>query len=167
APVRPQLFGAQVADVRLAPLDQLLGVLVELREVVRGVVEPVTPVEAQPADVLLDGLDELFLFGGRVGVVEAEVAQAPVGFGGAEVDPDGLGVTDVQVAVGLGREAGVHPPAVPPRRPVGVDDLLDEMGWLLPWFCHRDRSLQASFSCSEWHYYTISLPFVARCITAK
>src|SRR5690606_24095689 len=86
----------------------------------------------------------------------------PVGFGGAEVDPDGLGVTDVQVAVGLGREAGVHPPAVPPRRPVGVDDLLDEMGWLLPWFCHRDRSLQASFSGRDWHHYTTSVPFGAR-----
>ena len=47
------------------------------------------------------------LFLGRVGVVEAQVALAAELVGEAEVQADGLGVADVQVAVGLGRKAGV------------------------------------------------------------
>src|SRR3546814_2794998 len=42
----------------------------------------------------------------RSGVVEAQVAQAAELGGDAEVQADRLGVADVQVAVGLGREAG-------------------------------------------------------------
>ena len=50
----------QVVDVGLALLDQLHGAVVELLEVVRGVVQLASvPVEAEPADVLLDRLDVL------------------------------------------------------------------------------------------------------------
>ena len=80
--------------------------LVELGEVVGGVAEPL-PVEAQPADVGHDGIDVLLLFFFRVGVVEAQVGLAAELVGQAEVDADGLGVADVQVAVGLGRKAGL------------------------------------------------------------
>ena len=48
------------------------------------------------------------LFLARVGVVEAQVAQAAELLGDAEVQADRLGVADVQIAVRLGREAGVH-----------------------------------------------------------
>jgi hypothetical protein len=53
----------------------------------------------------LDGVDVLLLFLLGVGVVEAQVAGAAVGLRQAEVQADALGVADVQVAVGLGREA--------------------------------------------------------------
>src|SRR5213075_1345223 len=52
------------------------GPVVELVEVVGGVVEMVAPVEAEPADVLLDRVDVLLLFLDRVRVVEAQVAAA-------------------------------------------------------------------------------------------
>ena len=43
----------------------------------------------------------------RVGVVESQVGFAAELLSEAEVEADGLGVTDVEVAVGLGREAGL------------------------------------------------------------
>ena len=51
AAVFADLVGGQVVDVGLARPDQLDGPVVELLEVVRGVEEPVAPVEAEPADV--------------------------------------------------------------------------------------------------------------------
>src|SRR5690606_4445380 len=55
---------------------------------------------------LADGVDVFLLFLLGVGVVEAQVAHAAVLLRQLEVQPDALGVADVQVAVGLGREAG-------------------------------------------------------------
>ncbi len=43
-----------------------------------------------------------------VGVVEAQVAAAAELLGDAEVEADGLGVADVEVAVGLGGKARAH-----------------------------------------------------------
>ncbi len=80
--------------------------LVELAEVVGGVAEAL-PVEAEPAHVVLDGVDVLLLFFLGIGVVEAQVGFAAELVGEAEVDADGLGVADVEVAVGLGRKAGL------------------------------------------------------------
>ena len=62
-------------DVRLARLDQRLGDLVQPLEVVAGEALLV-PLEAEPADVVLDGLDVPDVLGGRVGVVEPQVAAA-------------------------------------------------------------------------------------------
>jgi hypothetical protein len=62
----------------------------------------VAPVIAQPADVFLDGVDIFLLFLDRIGVVEAQVAAAAEFLGDAEVQPDRLGVADMQVAVRLG-----------------------------------------------------------------
>ena len=64
-------------------------------------------VEAQPMDVLLDGVDVLRVLLGRVGVVHAKVADAAEFFRGAEVDGQGLAVADMEIAVGLRGEPGV------------------------------------------------------------
>ena len=78
--------------------------LVELAEVVGGVAEAL-PLEAEPAHVRLDGVDVLLLFLFGIGVVEAQVGLAAELVGESEVEADGLGVADVEVAVGLGRKA--------------------------------------------------------------
>ena len=107
----------QVVDVGLALPDQLHGPVVELLEVVRGVVEVLAPVEAEPAHVALDRVDVLDVLLGRVGVVEAQVAaRRRSSRGEAEVEADRLGVADVQVAVRLGREARDHATAESPAR---------------------------------------------------
>ena len=55
AAVGADLLGTQVADIGQALADQLDGEAVELLEIVGGEIEPVLPVEAQPAHVRLDG----------------------------------------------------------------------------------------------------------------
>ena len=108
AAVLAELVGRELADIGQTLLDQLDRELVGLLKIVRAVVEAVAPVEAQPVDVLLDRVDELGILLGGVGVVHAEVAQAAEMLGRAEVDRQRLAVADVQIAVRLGREAGVH-----------------------------------------------------------
>jgi len=78
------------------------------------------PVEAQPPDVTLDGIDEFLLLLHRIGVVEAQVA-APAEFRcDPEVQADRLGVPDMQVAVRFGRDrvttVCVRPASRPPGR---------------------------------------------------
>ena len=96
-------------------------------EVVRGEVEPVPPVEPEPLDILDDGLHVLVLLLHRVRVIEPQIAQSPVLLGDAEVEADGLRVSDVQVAVGLRREACVHSTFVFVGSVVLVDYLADEV----------------------------------------
>ena len=123
----PDLVGRQVVDVGLAGPDELDRPVVELLEVVGREVEVLAPIEAQPADVGLDGVDVLLLLLDRVGVVEPEVTAATEFDGDAEVEADRLGMPDVQVAVRFGRE---------PRddrldaavADVGGDDVADEVG---------------------------------------
>ena len=114
APVGLELLRGELAHVGQALADQLLRQLVVLLKVVRAVVEAVAPVEAQPVDVVLDGLDVFRILLRGVGVVHAKVADAAEALCGAEVDAQGLAVADVQVAVGLRREAGVHLHALVP-----------------------------------------------------
>ena len=106
AAVLADLVGVEVVDVGHALPDEVDGEFVELVEVVGGEVEVVAPVPAEPSDVLEDAVDELLFLPGGVGVVEAHVAAAAVLVGEAEVEAHGLGVADVEVAVGLRGEAG-------------------------------------------------------------
>ena len=121
------LLGRQVADVGLAVLDELLGPLVELIEIVGGVELAVLPVGAEPAHVLADGIDVLLLLLGGVGVVEAQVELAAVLLGEAVVEADRLGVADVQIAVRLRRKARMDAAAESAGPVVFLDDLLDEI----------------------------------------
>ncbi len=58
--------------------------------------------------VSLDGVDILLLFLLRIGVVEAQVGLAAKLVRKAEINADGLGVADVQIAVGLRRKARLN-----------------------------------------------------------
>ena len=121
-----------VVDIGEAALDQLLGPLVELVEVVGGIAF-LLPLEAQPLDVLLDGVHILDILLDGVGVVVAEVGLAAVLGRQAEVDAEGLGVAQVQVAVGLRREPGQdgrHLAALE----VVLDDLFQEIELLIVFF---------------------------------
>ena len=107
AAVLAHLVAGQVIDVCLALEDELLGVLIALVEVVAAVEDAAVGVGTQPVQVLDDAVDILLPFAGGVGVVEAEVELAAVLVCDGPVDIDRLGAADVQVAVGLRREAGV------------------------------------------------------------
>src|SRR4029453_17146905 len=73
---------------------------------VQGLAAMGLPRVAEPAHRVEDAIDVLLLLLLGVGVVEAHVADAAVLLRQAEVQPDALGMAHVQVAVGLGREAG-------------------------------------------------------------
>ena len=129
APGLADLVGGQVVHERPPGLHQLHRPVVQLLEVVRRVEQVLAPVEPQPADVGHDRVDVLLLLLDRVGVVEPEVAVAAELGRDAKVEGDRLGVADVEVAVGLGREPG-HGRADPAGGDVGGDDLADEVAAL-------------------------------------
>src|SRR6516165_6580462 len=70
------------------------------------------------------------------------MAPAAIFLGQTEIDPDRLGVTDMQVAVGFGRKAR-HYLDVAPRGDLGVDDVADEVAtpFRLGRFARHNRSL--------------------------
>jgi hypothetical protein len=81
----PELLRRLAVDVGLALADELLGPVVELLEVIGRVELVRPPVEAEPADVALDGLDVVDALGLGVRVVEPEVALSAVALGETEV----------------------------------------------------------------------------------
>ena len=121
------LVGRERVDVGDRLANQPLGEPVELFVVVRGVEFAPAPVEPQPPHIVLDRIDVLDVLLDRVGVVEAEVADATEIGGDPEVDADGLGVADVQVAIGLGRKPRDHAAAVLAGRDIRAHDLPKEV----------------------------------------
>ena len=95
-----------VVDVSQAFLYQKFSPLVKLFEIVGSIVL-LGPVEAQPVDVLLYGVDILGVLLDGVGVVEAQVGLAAVLLRQTKINAYRLGVADVQVAVGFRRETGL------------------------------------------------------------
>jgi len=78
----------------------MLGPGVELLEVVRCI-DNFVRFETEPADVLKNAVRVRGVFGLWIGVVKAELAHTIKLIGKAEVDADGFGVADMQIAVGL------------------------------------------------------------------
>ena len=119
----------------MAAADQVFGHVVQLVEVVAGIVQVfclLLPAETQPLDRIDDRVDVFLLFLFRIGVVEAQVAAAAVIAREAEIEADRLGMADVQVAVRLGREAGDHirqaVALIGAGLQVGLDDRAQEVG---------------------------------------
>ena len=124
APVLLELLRGELAHIGQPLLDEAHRQLIGLFKVVGAVEEPVPPVEAQPVDVLFDGVHKLGILLGRVGVVHAQVADAAELLGRAEVDDQRLAVADVEIAVGLGRKTGMNLHAG--KAPAGGDVLRDK-----------------------------------------
>lgn len=95
-----------VAHVCAVLLDELLGQLVQLVEVVAAVGD-LPRLKAQPLDDIQDTCEILLLLLLWVRIIIAQVALALVVLREAKVDRDRFAVSDVQVAVGLGWESRV------------------------------------------------------------
>jgi hypothetical protein len=78
--------------------------------------------------ILYDRFDVFTFFFGGICIIEPQIAQASVLGGDAEIEADGLGVPDVQIAVGLRREPRVHTPLVFVVFEVLVDDTPNKVG---------------------------------------
>ena len=109
---RAHFLGRLAVDVGQALLDEPFREPVQVVVVVGRVVAVPAPVVAQPSHRVGDRVLELDLLLQRIGVVVAKVAGAVVLGGEPEVEDDRLGVTVVQVAVGLGRKARDDAPVV-------------------------------------------------------
>ena len=118
-------FGFAV-DVRLTRVDQPHRDLVERLEIVARV-ELVVPLEAEPLDVPLDGIDIADVFGGRVGIVEPEVDLPAELSSDPEIEADRLGVPDVGKTVRLRGKPGPDWAAKSVRRHVLGDHLANEI----------------------------------------
>jgi hypothetical protein len=80
--------GSEVVHIGFPYPDQVLGPLVELLKVVRGIETMFSPFEAEPADAFLYCLDVFLFFLDRVGIVKPQVATAVVISGQAEIEAD-------------------------------------------------------------------------------
>ncbi len=117
-----------VVDVGETLRNKQFGPVVQLLEVVAGIQRfPVDRV-AEPGQVGDDAVDVTGVLGVGIGVVEPQIADTVELAGDAEVDGDRLGVADVQVAVGLGREPGLHPAAERALLVVGSHEVAHEVG---------------------------------------
>ena len=111
AAVGLHVVGRLLVHVGQALLDQVDRTAVHEVEVVAGEVQVVAaagifPVKAQPFDGIDDAVYIFLLFLFRIGIVKAQVADAAVVAGQTKVQADGLGMTNVQIAIGLRGEAG-------------------------------------------------------------
>ena len=92
-----------LVDICLATFYQFDCKIPKLLEIIGSIIF-VTPLITKPLDVFFDGIHIFHVLFCRVGVVETQVANAAVVLGDAEIQADGLGVTNVEVAVRLRRE---------------------------------------------------------------
>ena len=140
------LLSGLLVDVGIALLDHPNGEIPQLLEVVRGIVD-MSPLEAEPLDVVEDVLDILGVFLRGVGVVEPQVADAIELLSHTEVHADGFGVSDMQIAVGLWREARLNASSVFTIGQILLDKLLHETQAML---------LFAVLSLAIFHIYSDS-----------
>ena len=105
----------------------MLGPFVQLLEVVTGEQRAFGTVEAKPMHVALDRVDVVDVFFLGVRVVEPQVAGATEFFGNAEVETNGLGVANVQIAVRLWRKPCLDTLAIRTDFVVVTNEVTDEI----------------------------------------
>ena len=101
------LLRRQVGDVSFPFFDELHRDLIHLIEIIGGKKEPVLIIGSEPRDVLFDGLHKLALLFGGICIVKAEVEFAAVFLRHAVVKKYALGMSNMQITVGLGGKTGV------------------------------------------------------------
>ena len=67
--------------------------------------------------IFLNGIDVFHVFLNRIRVVKAQIAFAAEFLCKTEVDADGFGMADMQIAVGFGRKRVC---TLPPKRPLSL-----------------------------------------------
>ena len=78
-------------------------------------------------NVFADGIHVFHIFFHRVGVIETQVGGAAVFLRHPKVDADSLGMADVQVTIGFGRETGLYLGVVLVVPDVFLDDFFNKI----------------------------------------
>jgi len=161
--ISPELLRRKFTNIGQSPLDQVLRQFVGLLKIIRTIIETVSPVKAQPVDILLDGIHILCVLLGRVGVIHTQIADAVVLFRRTEINGQRLAMSDMEVAVGLWREPGVH--LFPRTAPAGLqllfNDAMNKIG-AHGLFRHGIHSLQESSKPVDRNRKTPVVPRVPR-----
>ena len=103
AAVLAHLVLGQIVHIGKTLADELERQFIALIEV-GGTKQELVPLEAQPVNILHDGIDVLGVLLCGVRVIEAKIAAAAVLLRHAKIDGQSLGVPNVQISVGLGRK---------------------------------------------------------------
>ena len=104
-------LGTLLVDISTALLDKPNGKVPKLLEIVAGIVD-VSPLKAKPLNIVLDALDIFCIFLNRVCVVETKVTSTAIFLGQTKVDSYSLGMSDMQIAIWLWWETGLHSASV-------------------------------------------------------
>ena len=131
----------EVVHIRQPAADEVERKFINLVVLLGGIVD-VGIIEAEPVDIVLDGLDKFFFFLGRVGIVKAQVAHAAEALRRQKIDGKRLDMADVQIAVRFGREARLNAAAVLALGDIGLDGLPNKVGLFPGLFCHGNPSLK-------------------------
>ena len=126
SPTLADLLLRLIINIRETVLNELLRPQVKLVEVV-GSVMLLRPLETQPFDVVPDGIHIFGVFLHGVGIIKTQVGLAAVFLSDTEVQTDGLGMTDMQIAVRFRWKSGIYFRIVFPVLDVFFDNLLNEI----------------------------------------
>ena len=128
AAIFARLLRRKAADIGLACTDQLQCKLVECIEIGRRIADLAAPGKSKPLNIGFDGIDELLTFLLWIGVIEAQIAAAIVCLCSAEIQTDGLGVTDMQEAIGFWWKTRLHSPRMLAALQVLLNNVANEVG---------------------------------------
>ena len=101
------LLGCLFVNICFTFFNEADGKVPQLLEVIGRIVF-ITPLVTQPLNIFLDGFYIFHIFLGRIGIIETQIADAIVVGCNTKIKANSLGVTDVEVSVGLGRKTHLH-----------------------------------------------------------
>ena len=128
AAVFADFLGREALDVGFVLSDQVLGKFVQLIEVIGRILQMLAPIETQPRHAVANRIDIFLRFLFRIGIVETQVTQTTVIMRNTEIQANALGVADVQIAIGLGRETRFHTSVPFSGTIIFVDNIADKIG---------------------------------------
>ena len=105
------LLTGLLIHVCLALLDEFHSKVPQLLEVVARI-QNLTPLEAQPLDVLLDSLYIFIVLLLRVRIIKTEVANTTIFLRHTKIYGNRLGMTDVQIAIGFRWKTSLNPSTI-------------------------------------------------------
>ena len=154
--LRGDVFRRLFVDISLAFLDKLDGEVPQLLEII-GCIIFISPLEAEPLDIFLDGFYVFHVFLGRVSVVETEITYSTITGCNTKIQANSLGVSDMEIAVWFWRETGLYSISILTFAEVFLYGLFNEVQTLL--FCN--------FVCVHFSHIVIILFTHLSCKSTK
>ena len=156
SPVFPDLLRRQITDIGLSFFDQLHRAFVHGVKIIGSKEQPVLEVGSQPFYICNDGFHIFGFFLRGIGIVKTEVEFSSILLCKTIVQKNGLGMSDMKIAVGLRREPGLDV-VIYSLRQILVDFLFDEISGnhFLCFLCrffvlrHNDSSIYFREQCSR------------------